>query len=383
MATWYYLDGERAFGPVTIRDLWDRVRSGGMDPRTLITQDSGKNWQPILDLLPPKDRRFLAVPKGCSLVMAAWSTRSGWPRPHNTVAVCHIHCPGQTRLPGEFGYLVEAREGGFQFAASRQLWDVHEVEEMRVDHADPDRRLYRPCELDEVIRNTRNGELNYVVVDSPYLVPVGIFFPQGWSLRKTLFRWRARSLLSGDYPCLAYEPAGARERVRADDGYLALPPGCLMLMGDANMPEHGTKSALCHLHCPGKTMLPGEFGFIVQVREQGFGLGTSRPVADARELAQMSLDDPDPDMRLYRPSELDEAIRNTRHGSFNYVVAEARSLAIVGLFYPRGFSWRKLWFKCRAKKFLRGDHQVLTYDPRRIDRQAWFASRMDAEWLPC
>jgi len=81
--------------------------------------------------------------------MAAWSTRSGWPRPHNTFAVCHIHCPGQTKLPGEFGYLVEAREGGFQFAASRQLWDVNEVGQMRVDHADPDRRLYRPGELDE------------------------------------------------------------------------------------------------------------------------------------------------------------------------------------------------------------------------------------------
>jgi len=81
-----------------------------MDPRTLITQDSGKNWQPILDLLPPKDRRFLAVPKGCSLVMAAWSTRSGWPRPHQSKARHPAFC--QWRARGRLGD-SEARHPAF------------------------------------------------------------------------------------------------------------------------------------------------------------------------------------------------------------------------------------------------------------------------------
>lgn len=383
MATWYYLDGERALGPFTIRDLWGRVRSGGMDPRTLITQDGGKNWYTVLDLLPPRDRRLLAIPKGCSLIMGAWSTRSGWPRPENTIAVCHIHRPGQTRLPGEFGYLVEAREGGFQFAASRQLWDVAEFKQMCVDHLDPDRRLYRPGELDELIGNTAHGDLNYVGIDTRYLKPVGIFLPQGSWFRRARFRWRARSVLDGDYECLTYDPVAASESFSLGGKYLAVPPGCLLLMCDGNLSSRGVVGAVCHLHCAGKTALPGELGYIVQVREEGFRLAMSRPLGDPRELAAMSEHHPDPDKRLYRPSELDVAIRNTRQGRFNCVLVDPRSVEIVGVFYPQGISWKKLRLKWCARKFLRGDGQVLAYDPRKLDRQVWFASPMDAQWLQC
>jgi hypothetical protein len=54
---------------------------------------------------------------------------------------------------------------------------LDEVKQMQVDHPDPDLRLYRPCELEETIRNARDGVLNYVAVDNRYLVPWQ-FFPR-------------------------------------------------------------------------------------------------------------------------------------------------------------------------------------------------------------